>query len=227
MRDRPREARTYELLTILSPDVPEEEIPGAIDRIASYVTAAGGTIQTTVRDSPWGRRRLAYPIRHAGRDVRDGFYTLFRLDLVPNRVDDVERELKLNTQVIRYLVTHFSPKALDHRAIEAAEIAAENAAADAYAAAQAEAARVTAEASVAADAGQPDATTDAPASDATAAPDAATTDTPLPAGVAVQPEMAPVGAELPVAGAAADDSGNIDGQDGADTTAAPAAGEER
>lgn len=200
MRDRPREPRTYELLTILSPDVPEEEIPGQIDRIAGYVGAAGGTVQLTNRESPWGRRRLSYSIRHAGRDVRDGFYTLFRLDLAPDRVDDLERELKLNTQIIRYLVTHFSPKSIDQRAVEEAEIAAEQAAAEAYAAAQAEAARAAAatEAAAAAAEAEAVATTEspAPAEEQAATPDATET-------VEVQAEVEPA---APAADAISDEA---------------------
>ncbi len=169
MRNIAREPRTYELLTILSPEVPEEEIADAIERISGYVTGAGGTLEETVRESPWGRRRLAYPIRHGGRDVRDGFYTLFRLNLGPERVEEMERELKLNTQVMRYLVTSFTPKTLDPRAIEDAEVAAEDAAAAAYAEAQAEAARLTAQnaAAEAAEAGamSADAATEAPVAD--------------------------------------------------------------
>lgn len=157
MRNRTREPRIYELLTILSPDVVEEEIPGAVDRIAGYVTASGGTVEDTSRESPWGRRRLAYPIRNAGRDVRDGYYTLYRVNLAPDRIEELERELKLNTQVIRYLVTHHTPKAPDPRAIEDAEIAAEDAAADAYAAAQAEAARLASRPAPAPDTAEDDA----------------------------------------------------------------------
>ncbi len=137
MRQYTPDARTYELMTVLSPDVPEDDITGILDAISGYVTDAGGTVQEVLRDSPWGRRRLAYAIRHAGRDVRDGFYTLYHLELLPNRVADVERELKLNTQVIRYLVTHYTPKPIDPRAQMDAEIDAEEAAAAAYAAAQA------------------------------------------------------------------------------------------
>ncbi len=124
-------------MTVLSPDVPEDDITGILDAISGYVTDAGGTVQEVLRDSPWGRRRLAYAIRHAGRDVRDGFYTLYHLELSPNRVADVERELKLNTLVIRYLFTHYTPKPIDPRAQMDAEIDAEEAAAAAYAAAQA------------------------------------------------------------------------------------------
>lgn len=137
MRQYTPDARTYELMTVLSPDVPEDDITGVLDAISGYVTDAGGSVQEVLRDSPWGRRRLAYPIRHAGRDVRDGYYTLYHLELAPHRVEDVERDLKLNTQVIRYLVTHYTPKPIDPRAQMDAEIDAEEAAAAAYAAAQA------------------------------------------------------------------------------------------
>lgn len=125
-------------MTVLSPDVAEDAIPAVLDRIGSYVTAVGGTVTETLRDSPWGRRRLAYAIRHDGRDVRDGYYTVYHLDLAPSRVDDLEREIKLNTDIIRYLLTHYTPVPVDPRAVEDAEIAAEDAAAAAYAAAQAE-----------------------------------------------------------------------------------------
>jgi len=149
LRDLNREPRSYELLTILSPEVPEEEIPGQIDRIEGYVSAAGGNIQVTQRESPWGRRRLAYPIRHAGRDLRDGLYTLFQVDLPPSRIGEVERELKLNPLIMRYLLTHFVAQPIDPRAVEDAEFAAEDAAAEAYAASQAEAAQAAEPASTA------------------------------------------------------------------------------
>lgn len=141
MRGQERDPRLYELLTILSPDVPEEDLTAQVDRLAAYVTNVGGTIQESIRESPWGRRRLAYPIRHDGRDVRDGYYTLFHIELAPHRLEDVERELKLNPNLMRYLLTSYTPVPIDPRAIEEAEAAAEEAAAEAYAAAQAEAAR--------------------------------------------------------------------------------------
>lgn len=137
MREQERASRTYELMTILHPEVAEESLPAEIDRISGYISTAGGSIIETLRDSPWGRRRLAYPVRSGGRDVRDGFYTVWHINLGPNRVDELERELKLNTQVIRYLVVSWEPKVLTEKELEAAEIAAEDAAAAAYAAEQA------------------------------------------------------------------------------------------
>lgn len=136
MRQYTPDPRVYELMTVLSPDVPEDAITGEVETIAGYVTAAGGTVSETLRDSPWGRRRLAYTMRHAGRDVRDGYYTVYHFEIDPSRVADVERDLKLNVNVIRHMVTHFIPVPLDPQAVLDAEIDAEERAAAAYSAAQ-------------------------------------------------------------------------------------------
>ena len=127
-------------MTILHPEVPEEEISGDLERISGYISGAGGTVTETLRESPWGRRRLAYAIRHGGRDLRDGYYTVFHFELAPSRVGEVEREIKLNDRIIRYIVTTWEPRQLDAAELEQAEIEAEDAAAAAYAAAQAAAA---------------------------------------------------------------------------------------
>ncbi|HET7093858.1 MAG TPA: 30S ribosomal protein S6, partial [Thermomicrobiales bacterium] len=141
MRDQTRAPRSYELMTIVHPEVSEDDLPGALDRISGFVAGAGGTVSETLRDSPWGRRRLAYPIRNGGRDLRDGYFTVYHFEIEPDRIDDIERELKLDDQVIRYLVTQWAPKPLTPRELEQAEIDAEDAAAAAYAAVQAAAAR--------------------------------------------------------------------------------------
>jgi ribosomal protein S6 len=140
LREQERAPRKYELMTILHPEVSEEALPVELERISGFISSVGGELIETLQDSPWGRRRLAYPIRSGGRDVRDGYYTVWRFSIGPHRVDDLERDLKLDTQLIRYLVVAWEPKPLDPKEIEAAEIAAEDAAAAAYAAAQAEAA---------------------------------------------------------------------------------------
>src|SRR5215204_1295598 len=136
-RDQARAPRKYELMTILHPEIAEESLQGELDRISGFITGVGGELFETLQDSPWGRRRLAYPIRSSGRDVRDGYYTVWRFTLGPTRVDDLERELKLDTQLIRYIVLSWEPTPIDPKAVEAAEIAAEDAAAAAYVAAQA------------------------------------------------------------------------------------------
>jgi small subunit ribosomal protein S6 len=140
LREYERAPRKYELMTILHPEVAEEALPGELDRVSGYISAVGGELIETLQDSPWGRRRLAYPIRSGGRDVRDGYYTVWHFELAPTQITEIERELKLNPQVIRYIMLSWEPKPLGPKEIEAAEIAAEDAAAAEYAAAQAAAA---------------------------------------------------------------------------------------
>lgn len=97
-------ARFYELMVITSPEGTPEELVGVVDQITGYVETAGGTILRANYDSPWGRRRLSYPIRHESHDVRDGFYTLVHFELQPDKVTTIERDLKLNERLLRYLV---------------------------------------------------------------------------------------------------------------------------
>jgi small subunit ribosomal protein S6 len=131
LRETTRIPRTYELMTIISPDVAEDELPAMIDRIGGYISAAGGTISETLRESPWGRRRLAYAIRHSGRDVRDGFYTVYHFDAAPGAIGDIERDLRITDQVMRFLVTHYTPQPIVEQPAEETEETAEAAPAEA------------------------------------------------------------------------------------------------
>ncbi len=105
-----REPRAYELMVILLPELAEDDLTGAHDRVSKYITDASGAIKETLSDSPWGRRRLAYTIRFNGTDYRDGNYVIWHFDLEPSRMGEIERELKLDTRVMRYLVVHDDPK---------------------------------------------------------------------------------------------------------------------
>lgn len=97
-------ARFYELMVITAPEGTPEELLATVDQITGYITTAGGSILRANSDSPWGRRRLAYPIRYQSTDVRDGFYTLIHLEMAPDKVIEVERDLKLNDRLMRYMV---------------------------------------------------------------------------------------------------------------------------
>jgi small subunit ribosomal protein S6 len=97
-------ARFYELMSISVPDGTPEELIETSEAVGGYVTAVGGRILRSSNESPWGRRRLAYPIRHNSADLRDGFYTLYHFEIEPNRIEDIEREIRLNERIIRHLL---------------------------------------------------------------------------------------------------------------------------
>ncbi len=101
MREYPRD---YELMVVFAPQTADEELAGALDQVSGYITGSGGEVSQVLRDNPWGRRRLAYPIRKDGQDVREGFYTLYHFRAPTTRIADLERSLKLNDRVLRHMV---------------------------------------------------------------------------------------------------------------------------
>lgn len=109
--NKTRLPRDYELMVILLPDMAEEDNQAALQRVRTYITDVNAEITNTQVDSPWGRRRLAYAIRHEGVDYRDGFYSVIHFSAAPTGISDIERELKLDTNVIRYLLVMHDPKA--------------------------------------------------------------------------------------------------------------------
>lgn len=106
-----RDPRAYELMSVLIPELSEEDNQAAIEKLGSYITTATGEITETLTDSPWGRRRLAYTIRSNNVDYRDGYYLVTHFSATPNSITDIERELKLDTNVMRYLIVMDDPLA--------------------------------------------------------------------------------------------------------------------
>jgi small subunit ribosomal protein S6 len=106
-----RDPRAYELVTVFIPEISEEDTQAQVEKVSAYISNAGGDVSRTLTDSPWGRRRLAYTIRYTGTDYRDGYYTVFHFDSRPSNLSELERDLKLDINVMRYLLVHDDPKA--------------------------------------------------------------------------------------------------------------------
>jgi small subunit ribosomal protein S6 len=90
--------RRYELMLVMRPDTADEQVDAIVDRATRSVTAAGGQI---VKRSPWGRRRLAYPIGQH----REGSYHILLFEAPSDAVLELERGLNITEEVMRHLVT--------------------------------------------------------------------------------------------------------------------------
>ena len=95
--------RDYELGFILDPEVSEEQTNAILERIQQIVNSRDGQV---VRINQWGRRRLAYPIRHQ----RDGFYVFFDMILTPETVFELDRNLNVTEEVLRHIIIRRDPK---------------------------------------------------------------------------------------------------------------------
>lgn len=92
-----KQLRDYELVLVVSPEVAEEEFEAAIDNVSKFITDNGGTISDIDR---WGKRRLAYPIKH----FVEGNYVLTRFRLGPAHGKELEENLRISEEVLRHLV---------------------------------------------------------------------------------------------------------------------------
>ena len=90
--------RRYELMLVLRPDLADDKVQASLERTARAIAAGGGQI---VKQAPWGRRRLAYPIDHH----REGSYYVVLFEAPPTAISELERGLLISEEVLRHLVT--------------------------------------------------------------------------------------------------------------------------
>ena len=90
--------REYELIFIIHPDLDENATNEVVDRVKSWITEADGTIK---KDDPWGKRKLAYPIRKQN----EGQYFFFLVEMATDFVTELERNLRFQEPIMRFLIT--------------------------------------------------------------------------------------------------------------------------
>lgn len=87
--------RRYEMMVIISDTLEEDEAQAAFDRAKQVLVDGGGSV---VEEAWWGKRRLAYEI-----DKRDhGFYGVLDVESTHDTIVEVERQLKLRDEVVRF-----------------------------------------------------------------------------------------------------------------------------
>ncbi|MGQ9625454.1 MAG: 30S ribosomal protein S6 [Anaerolineae bacterium] len=93
----PRVMRDYELIVVIQPNLEEEGVNGLVEKIGQVITAHGGQVTET---NLWGKRKLAYPIRKA----HEGYYVVMQTQMERKGIGELERNLKLTEEVLRYLL---------------------------------------------------------------------------------------------------------------------------
>jgi small subunit ribosomal protein S6 len=86
--------RHYELMVILDPDLEEKTIAPSLDAFLGVIRSDGGTVEKV---DVWGRRRLAYEIKHKV----EGIYAILDITAQPAAVKELDRQLNLNESVLR------------------------------------------------------------------------------------------------------------------------------
>ena len=89
--------RDYEVLYIVRADLEDDKVQDIIKRVNTIIEKAGGTAERT---NVWGKRKLAYEVKHQ----KEGSYVLQDFQIGPDGVPELEAALKITEEVLRHLV---------------------------------------------------------------------------------------------------------------------------
>jgi small subunit ribosomal protein S6 len=111
-------------LYIVRADLDDEKVQDAVKRVNRLIERAGGTIEAT---NLWGKRKLAYEVKHQ----KEGAYVLQDFQLNQDKVPELEASLKITEEVLRHLIVRKPEKAAPVTAVAPppAEVAQERIAA--------------------------------------------------------------------------------------------------
>ena len=98
--------RTYESVVIINAALEDEQVETTISRMQETITTHGGEL---LELDKWGRKRLAYPIKKA----KSGYYVVIRFNATTDLVATLERNYRLDENVIRYLTIQLDKFALE------------------------------------------------------------------------------------------------------------------
>ncbi len=91
----------YETLYVLKPTLTDEETAANIAKIEAILVREGAEILAT---NNMGMRKLAYPVEKNER----GVYTIVYFKAEGNVINELERNLKFNEEVIKYLTVRYT-----------------------------------------------------------------------------------------------------------------------
>lgn len=88
--------RHYETIFIVHPELSEEDTAACVEKFRGILESGGAFL---VKEDHWGRRRLAYMVKKQTK----GYFVIFEYGASGETVAELERNFKIDEQVIRYL----------------------------------------------------------------------------------------------------------------------------
>ncbi|HIU59878.1 MAG TPA: 30S ribosomal protein S6 [Candidatus Stercoripulliclostridium merdigallinarum] len=88
----------YQLLFIIDNDIEDEAKDAVIDKFSNLIAELGGTVGMLDK---WGTRKYAYPINFKN----EGYYVLMQFEATPDVPAEVDRQMRINDNVVRQLIT--------------------------------------------------------------------------------------------------------------------------
>jgi small subunit ribosomal protein S6 len=88
--------RLYDVVVLVTPDLNDEDATKVAGEYRKILADGGAKF---VKEEPWGRRRLAFPIERK----REAHYTYWQVEAEPAAIAEAERRMRLSDQVVRHL----------------------------------------------------------------------------------------------------------------------------
>ena len=89
----------YEMLTIFSASLNDEQKDAIVDKYTRLMEKNGGKVENVNKATPWGLRKLAYPINYKN----EGYYVLFNFESTAEVAKEVVNLMRIDENVLRQM----------------------------------------------------------------------------------------------------------------------------
>ncbi len=110
MTESDTEIRPYELAVHINADLETADIIARINEIEKLVESSGAKIKSSKEAK---KMHLSYPINHKYY----GYFSVFDLDASPDSVESINTKLKMNKDILRFLITKIPFEGADLRTL--------------------------------------------------------------------------------------------------------------
>ena len=94
----------YELALVVNAKIEDEKRVAVVKRAQAYIERFGGTVGAT---EEWGKKRLAYEIQK----MHEGYYYFIKFEGQSNTPNDLEQNMRIMDNVLRYLIVRLDDEA--------------------------------------------------------------------------------------------------------------------
>ena len=92
--------RQYETIFIINPDLDESQTNDLIEGVKAAIGSGGGKV---LQVDPWGKKKLAYPVKQHN----DGYYVLIVFESSPDFVTQLNGHYRITERIIKHIVVQF------------------------------------------------------------------------------------------------------------------------
>jgi small subunit ribosomal protein S6 len=90
----------YESTFVLDPGIDDSRVDAEVEKVREFILSRQGEVMEVQK---WGRRKLAFEIRHK----KEGIYTLLRFRGEGDLPAELDRRYRLNENILRYLTVQY------------------------------------------------------------------------------------------------------------------------